>query len=129
MIRVFLADDNRDILTDLREELADEFEIIGSAENGREALKAVVELEPDVLVLDMRMPFLNGLEVARHLQTEKNPTRIVFLTIHEEPEYISAAFAAGAQGYVTKRRLASDLKHSIREVFAGRTFLSPSLHA
>ena len=128
MIRVFLADDNRDILTDLREELADEFEIVGSAENGKDVLRAVLELEPDVLVLDIAMPFLNGLEVARYLQGGNTQTRIIFLTIHEEPEYISAAFDIGAQGYVTKRRLASDLKMAIREVFAGRKFLSSSLH-
>jgi len=128
MIRVFLADDNRDILADLREELADDFEIIGAAENGKDVLKAVLELEPDVLVLDMTMPFLNGIEVARYLQAGSCRTRILFLTIHEEPEYVSAAFAAGALGYVTKRRLASDLKPAIREVFAGRKFLSSSLH-
>ena len=73
------------------------------------------------------MPFLNGIEVATHLQTSSNGTKILFLTIHEEPEYISAALASGAMGYVTKRQIANDLKRGIREVFACRTFLSPSL--
>ena len=128
MIRVFLGDDNRDMLANLREELADEFEIIGVADNGKDVLKAVLELNPDVLVVDITMPFLNGIEVARFLQKGNCPTRILFLTIHEEPEYISAAFGAGALGYVTKRRLATDLKPAIREVSAGRKFPSTSPH-
>ena len=128
MIRVFLADDNRDMLSDLRQELADEFEVVGTAENGKDVLKAVVELDPDVLALDITMPYLHGIEVAKYLKAANCRTSILFLTIHEEPEYISAAFAAGALGYVSKRRLATDLKPAIREVFAGRRFLSPSLH-
>ncbi len=128
MIRVFLADNNRDILADLREELADEFQIIGTAESGKDVIKAALALVPDVLVLDITMPLLNGLEVARYLQSGKSKIKVIFLTLHEEPEYISAALAAGVEGYVTKRRLANDLRTAIREVFAGHTFLSPSLH-
>lgn len=127
IIRVLLVDDNGEMLTDLRDELSAEFEIAGTAENGEQAVREVFRLDPDIVVLDVTMPVMNGLQVASLLREKRPGTRILFLTIHEEPEYISAAFSAGACGYVTKRRLASDLRVAIREVYDGRNFLSPSL--
>jgi DNA-binding NarL/FixJ family response regulator len=127
-IRVLLVDDNGEMLTDLRDELSAEFEIAGTADSGEEAIREVVRLDPDVIVLDITMPVMNGLQVASSLRDMHRRTKILFLTIHEEPEYISAAFSVGACGYVTKRRLASDLALAIREVSVGRNFLSPSLH-
>ena len=127
IIRVLLVDDNGEMLTDLRDELSAEFEIAGTAENGEQAVREVFRLEPDIVVLDITMPVMNGLQVASLLREKRSATKILFLTIHEEPEYISAAFSAGACGYVTKRRLASDLRVAIREVYDGRNFLSPSL--
>jgi DNA-binding NarL/FixJ family response regulator len=126
-ISVLLVDDNGAMLTDLRDELSHEFKIAGTVANGGEAVRAVLRLDPDVLVLDITMPVMNGLEIASRLRDIHHRTKVVFLTIHEEPEYVSAAFSAGAFGYVTKRRLASDLAPAIREAFDGRTFLSPSL--
>jgi DNA-binding NarL/FixJ family response regulator len=126
-IRIFLVDDNGDMLRDLREELSAEFEIAGTAENGEEAIRGVLRLDPDVLVLDLNMPVMSGLQVASLLREKQPRTKILFLTIHEEPEYISAAFCAGALAYVTKRRLGSDLRPAIREAYGGRKFLSPSL--
>ena len=127
IIRVLLVDDNGEMLTDLQDELSAEFEIAGTAENGEQAVREVFRLDPDIVVLDVTMPVMNGLQVASLLREKRPGTRILFLTIHEEPEYISAAFSAGACGYVTKRRLASDLRVAIREVYDGRNFLSPSL--
>jgi len=126
-IRIFLVDDNGDMLRELQEELNAEFEIAGTADNGEEAVREVLRLDPDILVLDITMPAMNGLQVASMLRERHPRTKILFLTIHEEPEYIAAAFSAGAWGYVTKRQLASDLPLAIREVFGGRNFLSPSL--
>jgi DNA-binding NarL/FixJ family response regulator len=126
-IRVLLADDSRAILVELRGELGEEFEIVGTAENGSETIQAVFRLDPDVLVLDITMPVLNGIQVASHLRDSHTRTKIVFLTIHEQAEYISAALSAGASGYVAKRRLASDLALAIREAMQGRAFISPSL--
>ena len=126
-IRVLLVDDNRAMLAELRKELGEEFEISGTAGNGEDAIRAVLRLDPDVIVLDITMPIMNGLQVAEYVRDKNARTKILFLTIHEEPEYISAAFSSGASGYVTKRRLASDLAIAIREVFGGRHFLSPSL--
>jgi len=127
IIRVLLVDDNGQMLADLRDELSDEFEIAGTAENGEEAIREVLRLDPDVLVLDLNMPGMNGIQVASLIREKHPRTKILFLTIHEEPEYISAAFSVGACGYVTKRRLASDLRLGIREAYDGRKFLSPSL--
>jgi DNA-binding NarL/FixJ family response regulator len=126
-ITVLFADDNEAMIAALRDELGDNFEILGAAENGEQALEMARRLGPDVLVLDIAMPVLTGLDVAEQLRDKLPGTRILFLTIHEEPEYISAAFCAGASGYVTKRRVASDLACAIREVHEGRTFLSPTL--
>jgi len=126
-ISVLLADDNEAMLSDVRAGLSDEFKILGTAGSGEEAIQVVAQLDPDVLVLDITMPVLNGIQVASHLSSIHSRTKVLFLTIHEEPEYVSAGFSAGAAGYVSKRRLASDLVRAIREVFAGRTFLSPSL--
>ena len=126
-ISLVLADDNVAILRDLRDELRDEFAISGTAENGEDATRAVLHLDPDVLVLDITMPILNGLEVASQLRQRHSRTKILFLSIHEESEYILAGFSAGASGCVTKRRLVSDLATGIHEVFEGRLFLSPTL--
>jgi len=128
-IRILLADDNVEMLANLREELATQFEIVGTAQNGLDAVNFVCLLEPDILVMDVTMPEQNGIEVALHLRAIRSRTKILFLTIHEEPEYISAAFQAGALAYVTKRRLASDLVAAIDAVVAGQQFLSPSLRS
>jgi two-component system nitrate/nitrite response regulator NarL len=126
-LRILLADDNDAVLAEVREELEAEFEIIGTATNGQDAVEAVRLFSPDVVVLDISMPVLDGIEVLEQIRETNAHTKILFLTIQEADEYISRAFSAGASGYVTKRRLLSDLAHAIREVAEGRTFLSPSL--
>jgi len=126
-ITIFLVDDNTEMLADLRDELGEHFEIIGTAANGEDAVRGVLRSEPDVVVLDITMPCMNGIQVAEHLKEIKCRTKVLFLTIHEEPEFISAAFSAGGVGYVSKLRLASDLVNAIREVFGGREFISPTL--
>ena len=126
-IKVMVVDDNEAMLSDLRDELGKEFAVVGTVGNGEEAVKEAVRLDPDVLVLDITMAGMNGLQVADRLGKLHPRTKILFLTIHEQPEYVSAAFSAGARGYVSKRRVASDLVSAIHEVFEGKTFLSPSL--
>lgn len=125
VIKVFLADDQETVLAYLRDELAGKFEVAGTATNGEEAVVGVLRLDPDVLVLDITMPGMSGLQVASRLRDVHPRTKILFLTMHEQPEYVSAAFSAGGRGYVTKRRITSDLAQAIREVFEGETFLSP----
>lgn len=126
-IRVLLADDNPAMLSLLSDELSKEFSIAGTVANGEEAIREALRLDPDVLVLDITMPGLSGIQVASYLRDADCKTRILFLTIHEQAEYVSAAFSAGASGYVTKRRFGSDLPLAIRQVFDGLMFLSPSL--
>ncbi len=124
-IRVLLADDHEAMLDRVTDLLAGECDVIGTAIDGQQALDAAMELKPDVLVLDISMPVMNGIETARSLQELGVKTRIVFLTVHDDPDFAREALEVGALGYVIKPRIASDLLTAISEVHAGRTFVSP----
>ena len=124
-IRVLLADDHEAMLDRVTDLLADDCDVIGTAIDGRQALEAAMELKPDVLVLDISMPVMNGIETARSLKELGAKTRIVFLTVHDDPDYAREALEAGALGYVIKSRITSDLVAAINEVHAGRSFVSP----
>jgi DNA-binding NarL/FixJ family response regulator len=126
-IRVVLADDHLEVIARIRAILGAEFEVIEAAENGQQAVSAVLALDPDVLVTDISMPFLNGLQAARSIQKFNSRVKIIFLTIHEDRDFIAAAFSAGATGYVTKRRLSTDLVFAIQESLKGHTFVSNSI--
>ena len=123
-IRVVLADDHREVIAKIRGILGDEFDIIEAAENGHQAVTAVLALDPDIFVTDISMPLLNGLQAARSIQKTNSRVKIIFLTIHEDHDFIAAAFSAGASGYVTKRRLSTDLVFAIQEALKGRAFVS-----
>ena len=125
-IRVVLADDHQEIIAKVRGVLGDEFEVIEAVENGNQAVSAVLALDPDVFVTDISMPLLNGLQAARRIQNANPRVKIIFLTIHEDRDFIAAAFSAGATGYVTKRRLSVDLVFAIQEALKGHTFVSNS---
>ena len=129
MIRasVVLADDHEEFLAVERGLLEPEFEVVQSVRDGRAAVEAAAEFEPDILVLDISMPVVDGIAAARSLQASGSRARIVILTVHRDPDYASAALAAGALGYVVKQRLASDLLPALREVLAGRLFISSSI--
>ncbi len=124
-IRVLLADDHEAMLDRVADLLAGECDVIGTAIDGRQALDAAQNLKPDVLVLDISMPVMNGFETARRLKEVGVKTRIVFLTVHDDPDFAREALEVGALGYVIKPRIASDLLAAINEVHAGRTFVSP----
>lgn len=125
--RLMLVDDSEEFLTDIRQELEQEFEIVGSVTNGQDALDCVGRLDPTVVILDIAMPLMHGITVASHIHKSHPSIKIVFLTICEQDEYVSAAFSAGASGYVTKRQIGTDLVRAIHQVMLGNTFLSPSL--
>ena len=125
--RVLLADDNAGVLAYLRVRLGTVFEIVASFEDGKQAVDAVLRLDPDVLVLDISMPVLNGFQAAARLRDIKSRTKIVILTTYEDSEYISEAFYSGASAYVCKRCLTADLETAIRAVVRGNTFISPSI--
>ena len=123
-IRVVLADDHQALLARVRRVLAEEYEVVGVAANGSQAVEAVLTLNPDVLVIDISMPVLDGLQAARQLQQANCRTKIVFLTIREDQDFVAAALSAGALGYVTKARLSTDLVPAILGAMQGRTFVS-----
>lgn len=126
-IRVLLADDHETILTQLRITLVEVFDVVGSVKNGLDAISAVQHLDPDVLVMDISMPVLDGIEVASRLHSAHRRTKVVFLTVHQDEDYVDAALAAGASGFVTKIDVETDLVVAIHEALAGRIFVSQSV--
>jgi DNA-binding NarL/FixJ family response regulator len=123
-IRVVLADDHPEMAASVRAALGDDFEIVAAVENGGLAMDAVVALDPDVLITDISMPVLDGLQVARRLRESNCRAKVIFLTMHNDSYFISAALAAGVVGYVTKTLLSSDLLHAIEDALKGNTFIS-----
>lgn len=123
--RVLLVDDNEAMRARAAAVLGVTCVIVGQAQDGVAALTAAARLEPDVIVLDISMPGMSGLDVAVRLREAGSRAAIVFLTVHADPEFVQAAQAAGAIGYVVKPRLASDLLHAVRDARARRPFVSP----
>ena len=123
--RVLLVDDNQEILDRAVAILSRAFRIVGAVTSGPAALESVRELRPDVLVLDISMPGMSGLEVANRLRRAGSSVQIVFLTIHDDEEMMRAARAAGGIGYVAKTLLPSDLVVAVNEACAGRPYVSP----
>ena len=122
--RVLLVDDNEAMLARAATVLTAECVVVGIASDGWTALDRAATLHPDVIVLDIAMPGMSGLEVAACLRDAGSTAAVVFLTVYDDEEFILAAKAAGAIGYVVKPRLAADLMHAIREAQAGRSFVS-----
>ena len=123
-LRVLLADDDQEILKRVRKLLELEFDVIDTVRDGGALLRAVEELEPDIAIVDISMPVLNGIAATRRIMKAVPSTRVIILTVHESPAYMSAAFTAGAVGYVAKLSMSSDLRHAIRKVMDGVTFRS-----
>ena len=128
-IRVLLADDHtilRDGIRALLEDQAD-IEVIGEAEDGIATVKMTAQLQPDVVVMDIAMPLLNGLEATRQIKRDFSQVKVLILTMHENEEYIRQVLAAGALGYVLKDAAARDLLGAIRAVYQGEAVLSPAI--
>lgn len=126
-MRVLLADDHETVLARVREILGEDFNVVGTVNNGRDAVAEVQRLDPDVLVIDISMPILNGLQTVSQLRSTDHRSKVVFLTVHEDQDYVDAALSLGASGYVTKARVETDLIPAIREVLEGRTYISQSM--
>ncbi len=123
--KVLLADDHTIVAEGLRSLLKDDFELVGTVNDGRALLKAAQELKPDVIVVDISMPLLNGLDAARQLKRDGVPAKIVFLTQHAEGQLAAEAFRAGASGYLLKQSAGEELITAIHEVVKGRTYITP----
>ncbi len=125
--RVLLADDHKIVLEGLRGILENEFELVGTVEDGRALVAAAQELNPDVIVADISMPLLNGIEAAQQLKKANSQAKFIFLTMHPDASYATRALEAGASGYVLKHSAPSELVQAIREALHGRVYVTPMI--
>jgi len=125
--RVLMADDHSLILAGLRKLVEEDCDVVGMVEDGRSLVEAAQTLRPDLILLDISMPLLNGLEAARKLRSLVPESKLIFLTMHASPTYATEAFQIGASGYLLKRSAASELGLAIKAVLQGQHYLTPSL--
>jgi DNA-binding NarL/FixJ family response regulator len=123
--RVLLADDHQIVIEGLKSLLGGEFEVVGSVEDGRALVDQAAALHPDVIVVDISMPKLNGIEAARQIKKTDKDVKIVFLTMHLDATYAADAFEAGASGFVLKHSAPSELTTAIHEAMKGQTYVTP----
>jgi DNA-binding NarL/FixJ family response regulator len=123
--RVLLADDHTLLLGAFEKLLAGECDIVGQVSDGRALLDAAETLKPDLIVLDISMPLLNGLEAGRQIKQRLRNVKLVFLTMNEDADVAAEAFRSGASGYLLKRSAAAELLMAIREVMQGRSYITP----
>ncbi len=123
--RVIMADDHSLILAGLRKLVESECEVVATVEDGRALIEAAQRLKPDLILLDIAMPLLNGLDAARQLGRLMPEVKLIFLTMHASPTYATEAFQAGASGYLLKRSAASELHQAMESVLHGQHYLTP----
>lgn len=128
-VRIVLADDHTVVREGFRALLRGEksFEIVGEAENGQDAVRMVKKMEPDVVVLDIAMPILNGVQATHQIQKFNSKIKILILSMYRDEEYVREVFHAGAAGYILKQTSGSELIRAIREVKRGNAYLSPTI--
>jgi DNA-binding NarL/FixJ family response regulator len=125
--RVLLADDHGVLLAGVRKLIEDRCDIVGAVADGRALLEAASRLQPDLIILDISMPLLNGLDAARHLKKSLPETKLLFLTMHASPRYATEAFKVGANGFLLKQSADEELPQAITAVLQGKHFLTPSI--
>jgi DNA-binding NarL/FixJ family response regulator len=123
--RILLADDHSLVAAGLCKLLEEEFDLVGSVGDGRALVTAAKRERPDVILLDISMPLLNGVEAARQLQVAVPTSKLIFVTVHSDSPYVVEAFRAGASGYVLKRSAASELVAAIHDVLNGNLYVTP----
>ena len=124
--RILLADDHKEIRDRAVRLLEPEFEVVGAVADGNALVRVSAQLKPDVCIIDISMPYLNGIEAAIKLRENGSEARIVFLTVNEDSDFVRAALKTGALGYVVKSRMATDLCLAINGAIRGDLFVSPS---
>lgn len=122
---MLLADDHPGFLEMIEGLLNPAFEVVGEVSDGQSLIEEATELNPDVIISDISMPRLNGIEAAQRLKRLGSTAKIIFLTAHLDTDFVQACMGAGASGYVEKPRASTDLLAAISEVLAGHTFISP----
>lgn len=129
MTTIVLVDDHEVVRLGIRAllEAEPDFSVIGEASDGTQADRLVERLKPDILIIDLVMPGINGLEVTRHVSQRLSSTRVIVLSMHANESYVLEALRNGASAYVLKESSADDIVHAVREVVAGRRYLSPPL--
>lgn len=125
--RILLADDHPAMLDKVVTLLETTYEIVGAVQDGRAAVEQASRLDPDVILMDISMPVLTGIEAAEYLLRKKNRSKIIFLTVHDDADFMKAALSTGASGYVIKSHIATDLIPAIEEALAGHRFVSASV--
>ncbi len=123
--RILMADDHAIVLAGLRKLVEAEGEVVGMVEDGRALVDMAEQLRPDIILLDISMPLLNGLDAARQLTKLVPESKLIFLTMHATPTYATEAFKAGAAGYLIKRSAAVELKQAIQAVMRGQHYMTP----
>jgi DNA-binding NarL/FixJ family response regulator len=123
--RVLLADDHRLLREAFATLLEPDCDVVGAVADGRALLEVAPELRPDIVVLDIAMPSLNGLDAARQLKRTMPEVKVIFLTVSEDPDLAAEAFRAGASGYLLKNSAASELLQAIQDVYHGRSYVTP----
>jgi DNA-binding NarL/FixJ family response regulator len=126
-IRLLIGDDHVMFAQGLESLLRDEFELVGAAGNGEELVEMTLRLEPDVILVDISMPVVNGFDAVRRIKKSSSETKIIFLTMHDDATLLSEAFRCGASGYVLKQAAGEELVNAIREVAHGNNYVSPLL--
>ncbi len=124
-VRILVADDNKGMRDTVTRLLEHDFEVVGAVRDGRALVAAVEELNPDVGVIDISMPIMNGIEAAAEIKRRDSKMKVIFLTVNEDADFVRAAFEAGGVGYVVKRQMATDLQVAIERALGGQTFISP----
>jgi DNA-binding NarL/FixJ family response regulator len=125
--RILLADDHKFITESLKSILEPTYEVVGTAEDGHQLAKEAARLLPDVIIVDISMPKLNGLEAVRRIRKEGIESRVIFLTMHPDVTYAASALEAGASGYVLKHAAHSELLQAVEKVLLGRKFISEKI--
>ena len=123
--RLLLADDHSLVIAGFRKLLEPEFEVVATVDDGRALVSRAVELEPDVVLLDISMPLLNGIEAARQIRKLRPNIKLIFVTMHSDPNYAAEALRVGACGYVLKSSAASELSAALRAALEGGTYVTP----
>ena len=125
--RVLMADDHSILLAGVRKLLEERYDVVGMVEDGRALIEAAERLKPDLILVDISMPLLNGLDAVRQLRKSQPDVKLLFLTMHASPQYATEAFKAGGSGYLLKQSAVSELPQAIEAVLQGKYYLTPSI--